>query len=60
MIIRVIAEDPRPRPNTASDLVVYQVPEHSRECELLFELFESAGIQYTTMEPIKKLKTSKK
>lgn len=47
--IRVIAVDPRPRPGE-NDLRVYQVPEFSREQELLQELFTSAGIEFTVLE----------
>lgn len=48
MIIRIIAVDPRPRLGK-SDLVVYQVPEHSREEELLRELLEGAKIEHTAL-----------
>jgi hypothetical protein len=49
MIIRLVAVDPRPRQGE-TDLRVYQVPEHSREEELLVELFESARIEYAKIE----------
>jgi len=49
MIIRLIAVDPRPRQGE-SDLVVYQVPEHSRAHELLAELLDAAAIEWTTIE----------
>lgn len=49
MIIRLIAIDPRPR-SGESDVRAYQVPEHSRECELLVELFEAAKIEYAVIE----------
>ena len=49
MIIRIIAVDPSPR-DRARDLVVYQVPERSREFELLVWLFEREGIEYTVLE----------
>ncbi len=49
MIVRILAVDPRPR-DKARDVVVYQVPEHSREFELLTELFEREGISWTTIE----------
>lgn len=49
-IIRVIAVDPRPRVNSGTDLVVYQVPERSREYELLLELFEREGIVSVELE----------
>lgn len=44
-IVRLIAVDPRPRQGE-SDLRVYQVPENSRESELLSEVFASAGIEW--------------
>lgn len=48
MIIRLIAVDPRPRKGE-SDIRVYQVPEFSREMELLVELFELASIEWTAV-----------
>ncbi len=50
MIIRLIVVDPRPRAGAAHDLVVYQVPENSRELELLQELCEGAGIEFARIE----------
>lgn len=50
MIVRLIAQDPRPRVGSKTDLVVYQVPEKSREIELIQELFDSAGIVWTILE----------
>ena len=49
MIIRIVAVDPRPRKCT-EDIVVYQVPEKSRSHELLVELFDREGIEWTTIE----------
>lgn len=49
MIIRLMAVDPRARAGSMSDIVVYQVPENSREMELMIELFDAAGIQWTTI-----------
>lgn len=46
MIIRLIAVDPRPRPDAKTDLVVYQVPENSREMQLLTECFEQCGVEW--------------
>lgn len=58
-IVRLIAVDPRPRKGE-SDLRVYQVPEHSRECELLQELFDAAGIEHSIIEtPPRKPKAPK-
>lgn len=54
MIIRLIAIDPAgSRPGTTNDCVVYQVPENSRELEVLKFAFEKAGIQFVEMEPTK-------
>lgn len=49
MIVRLLAVDPRLRKDE-SDLRVYQVPEHSREMELLTELFEDAKIEWTIVK----------
>lgn len=46
-IIRVIAIDPKPRPGTHSDVLVYQVPENSREYELLLDMLTAAGLEWT-------------
>lgn len=62
MIIRLIAVDPQPRPGTHSDVLVYQVPENSREFELLVSLLEKAGIDWTTVaspRKVEKLKEAK-
>ena len=45
MIVRLIAIDPSPRPGK-SDVLVYQIPEKSREAELLSELLTKAGIEW--------------
>jgi hypothetical protein len=49
VIVRLIAVDPRPRKGE-SDLVVYQVPEHSRAYELLTELMGEAKIEWALIE----------
>lgn len=50
MIIRIMAIDPAPRdPNC--DVIVYQVPEHSRAHELLAELLDAQDIEWTTLAP---------
>lgn len=49
MIVRLVAVDPNPDPKR-SDLLCYQVPEHSREFKLLAELFTKAGIEWETFE----------
>jgi hypothetical protein len=43
-IIRLIVVDPSPREGIKTDLVVYQVPEHSREFGLLTWAFDSLKI----------------
>jgi len=57
MIIRLIAVDPRPAPGK-SDVLVYQVPEHSREAELLMQLLSDAKIEWTTLASSGKRKES--
>lgn len=54
MIIRLIAIDPRPRLGSKTDVVVYQLPENSREFELLTELFDKNGIDWSTIESKRK------
>ena len=53
MIIRLVAIDPRPR-DPRRDVVVYQVPENSRELGLLVETFTAAGIEFVEMESPRK------
>jgi hypothetical protein len=48
MIIRLIAIDPAPRAGE-SDVVVYQVPEHSRAHELLEWLMDQHGIEHCVL-----------
>jgi hypothetical protein len=48
MIIRLIAVDPSPRLGK-SDVLVYQVPENSREYEFLIKLLDGARIEWTTL-----------
>lgn len=63
MIARIIAVDPRPRPpknGVLDDVVVYQVPEHSRAYELLIELLDSEHIEHTRLDtPLKPKKPPK-
>lgn len=55
MIVRIVVVDPRPgSSNPKSDILVYQVPEKSREFELLSELFEQAHIEWVVIEPNRK------
>lgn len=49
MIVRVIAVDPSPRPGK-SDVLVWQVPENSREIEVLTGLLEEARMEWTTLK----------
>ena len=53
MIIRLIAVDPAPRAGK-SDVLVYQVPENSREFEVLADLLTARGIEWTTLRPAAK------
>lgn len=53
MIVRVIVVDPAPRPGKG-DLLVYQVPENSRELELLQELCNRAGVESAVVGPERK------
>jgi hypothetical protein len=55
MIVRLIAVDPRPLKDR-SDLLVYQVPENSREMKLLQELFDIAGIEHAVVSGPQKIK----
>lgn len=55
MIIRLIAVDPRPRADR-SDLLVYQVPENSREHRLLEECFSTLGIEHAVVAAPRKQK----
>ncbi len=59
-IVRLVVVDPRPRKGEP-DLRVYQVPEKSREKELLEELFDAAGLEHATIEsPPRRRKEDKK
>jgi hypothetical protein len=46
MIIRIMVVDP----NDAQRVLVYQMPEHSREEGLFKELLDMAGIEHVTLE----------
>lgn len=59
MIVKLIATDPRPRLDTKTDLVVYQVPENSREMQLLTELFDTHDIPWVLMPTSRKPKEKK-
>lgn len=49
MIVRLMVIDPNPQP-TRSDVLVYQVPEKSREMELLIQLFDQARLEWEVVE----------
>ena len=49
MIIRIMVLDPAPR-NPQDDIIVYQVPEHSRAHELLVEMVEAQGYDHVLIE----------
>jgi hypothetical protein len=44
-IMRVMVTDPTPR-HPKDDIIVYQVPEKSRACELLVELLAKHGLDF--------------
>ncbi len=50
-ILRICVVDPEPRANCEDDVLVYQVPEHSRQEELLKSLLDEAGLEYVSIEP---------
>ena len=60
MIIRVMAIDPNPRKDSKHDVLVYQVPEKSREYELLIQMFSECGIEYQLIEPTRPIRTVKR
>lgn len=49
-IVRVIVVDPNP-PEGASELLVYQVPEHSRAAELLADLLNKSRLEWVVLSP---------
>lgn len=49
-IIRVIAIDPEPRVGSHSDVLVYQVPENSREYEVLLDMLTAARLEWTKID----------
>lgn len=57
MIVRLIVIDPSPPPGR-TDTLVYQVPEHSRELELLVSLFTQANIESVVVEIPRRKKNS--
>jgi len=59
MIVRIIAIDPNPDPKRTSDLLVFQVPEHSREYSVLTESFNKAGIEWDVVFSVRKPKELK-
>jgi hypothetical protein len=48
MIVRIIVVDPKPQLGR-SDLLVYQVPERSREFAVLTELIGRAGLEWAVV-----------
>lgn len=59
MIIRLMAVDPHPRADSHTDIVVYQLPENSREFELLTSLLDQAKIEWTVLVTPRKPKELK-
>lgn len=55
MITRIIVIGPQPR-DPRDDVIVYQVPEHSRAMELLTSLLDGAGLEWVTIESQRKRK----
>lgn len=48
-IVRIIVIDPQPR-DPSADIIVYQVPEHSRALELLIEMLDERSIEHVELE----------
>lgn len=59
MIIRLMAVDPQPRADSQTDIVVYQLPENSREFELLTALLDQSKIEWTVLKTPRKPKEMK-
>jgi len=55
MIVRLVVVDPHPRKDE-SDLIVYQVPEHSRAYELLVEMLEEKKLEHVVIKSPPKVK----
>jgi hypothetical protein len=58
VITRIIAVDPNPVAGR-SDLLVYQVPENSREYAMLTEALTAAGIEWDEVKSVRKHKEKK-
>lgn len=48
MIVRLIVVDPRPQEGR-SDLLIYQVPENSREYIVLVDALSAAGLEWVQL-----------
>lgn len=59
-IIRICVVDPEPRPNCSDDVLVFQVPEHSRQEELLKQMLDEFGLEYVSIEPKPRKKRRKR
>lgn len=59
MILRLIVIDPAP-PLGKSDMLVYQVPENSREMKLLVKLLTDAGIEWVSVSAPRQPKRKEK
>lgn len=59
MIIRVCVIDPEPR-NPMDDVLVFQVPENSRQHELLTELLHDAGLEFVAIQSTRKRREGKR
>ncbi len=58
MIIRILVVDPDPK-NPIDDVIVYQVPEKSRQEQLLTKLLDDAGLDWTRVRSPRKKRTKK-
>lgn len=55
MIIRLVVDDPNKKPGQ-HNVLVYQVPENSRELELLTQLLDMHNIEWVVFESERKRK----
>jgi hypothetical protein len=59
MIVRIIVVDPKPQLGR-SDLLVYQVPERSREYTVLTELLDRAKLEWAMVHSTRKATSKRK
>lgn len=58
MIVRIMVVDPEPR-NAIDDVIIYQVPERSRQEVLLCELLDNADIDWVKIKSTRRKKKGK-